>query len=236
MSRSTGAAQAGCCAGGARARWKLRYGANTSPARGASARGVSAIAAVASAWSPLSGATGYRFRRSPAQLARYRDAGIAYASAPAPENPLELDSDALKSCTNGLSLRIESDNDGRGSGPVYRVDLMNPCWVFPQVDLDRVARIGVRAGHIPYYFQLWHDDAKVVTRKSTSGVDELQLRLDDCNGPVAATSPLRTEHAELESIDVAMPAVHGVHDVCFAFATRARDPLWLIDLVQLMAK
>jgi len=195
------------------------------------------IAALAEVlWSPPQQHDWASFQaRLPAQLARYRSAGVAYAraSAPAAESPLERDSDALKPCANGLPLRIEADNDGRGSGPIYRVDLMNPCWVFPRVDLDGVARISVRAGHIPYYFQLWHDEGKVVTRRSTNGADELQLRLDDCNGPIAFAVPLRTDHAEVETIDVPISGALGTHDVCFSFATRARAPLWLIDKVEL---
>jgi len=176
--------------------------------------------------------------RLPAQLARYASAGMAHASATTPAgeaNLLEHDSDELKSCANGLSLRIQGDPDGRREGPVYRVDLMNPCWIFPHVDLDRLARITVQAGHIPYYFALWHDEAKVTSRQSTSGADEIQIRLDDCNGPVLRAVPLRVEHPELETFDIPLDG-NGVHDVCFAFGTRARDPLWLIDFVRLVPK
>jgi hypothetical protein len=47
--------------------------------------------------------------------------------------------------------------------------------------------------------------------------------------------PLHIEHAELESLDAPVDTA-GVHDVCFAFATRAHDPFWLVDFVQLMPK
>jgi len=177
-------------------------------------------------------------KRLPAQLARYSRAGIAYAHASAssrPADPLERNSDQLKSCANGLSLRIQGDPDGIRTGPVYRVDLMDPCWIYPQVDLGHTARITVHGGHIPYYFALWHDEAKVVRRKSTSGADELQIRLDDCNGPVFAATPLRGEQPELETLDVPLAAT-GTHDVCFAFATGGHDPLWLIDFVRLVPK
>jgi hexosaminidase len=175
--------------------------------------------------------------RLPAQLARYSRAGVAYARVPeqARTNPLERNSDELKACADGLSLRIQGDPDGKQAGPVYRVDLMNPCWIFPQVDLGRVASVSVQAGHIPYYYALWHDEGKVVTRASASGVDELQVRLDDCNGPVFTVVPLRVAHPEQETIAVPVAGA-GVHDVCVAFATRARDPLWLVDFVRLVPK
>ena len=176
--------------------------------------------------------------RLPAQLARYASAGIAYAHSTTgadEANSLERNSDELKSCTNGLMLRIQGDPDGRRDGPIYRADLMNPCWILPHVDLNRIARITVQAGHIPYYFALWHDEAKVTSRRSTSGADELQIRLDDCYGPMVKAVPLRIEHPESEMRDVALEG-NGVHDVCFAFAAHTRDPLWLIDFVRLVPK
>jgi hypothetical protein len=190
-------------------------------------------------WSPQHSLDWNSFQaRLPTQLARYARAGVAYARAPAPApeaNALQRNSDELKSCADGLPLRIEGDSDGRKQGPIYRVDLMNPCWIFPQVDLGKLARIQVQAGHIPWYFALWHDQAKVATRTSTSGADELQIRLDDCKGTVYKAVPLHIEHAELESLDAPVDTA-GVHDVCFAFATRAHDPFWLVDFVQLMPK
>jgi len=190
-------------------------------------------------WSPQGSLDWNSFQaRLPAQLARYAHADVAYAQAPAPArdtNALQQNSDELKSCANGLPLRIEGDNDGRRQGPIYRVDLMNPCWIFPRVDLGRIARVRVQAGHIPWYFSLWHDEAKVVTRVSTSGADELQLRIDDCNGPVFRAVPLRVEHAEQETLDVPVDA-SGAHDICLAFATHTHDPLWLVDFVQLVPK
>ena len=190
-------------------------------------------------WSPQRSLDWNSFQaRLPAQLARYARADVAYARAPAPVrdiNTLQLNSDELKSCANGLALRIQGDSDGRQQGPIYRVDLMNPCWIFPQVDLGKLAHIRIEAGHIPWYFALWHDQAKVVTRESTSGADELQLRIDDCSGPVFTAVPLRVEHAQQETLDVPVDAT-GVHDVCFAFATRTHDPFWLVDFAQLVPK
>jgi len=190
-------------------------------------------------WSPPQQRDWSSFQtRLPAQLARYTSAGVAYARAPAPAhetNTLKRNSDELKSCADGLSLRIQGDPDGRRDGPIYRVDLMNPCWIFPSVDFDRIARITMQAGHIPYYFALWHDEAKVTSRQSTSGADEMQIRLDDCAGPVFKAVPLRIERPELETLDLVLDG-NGAHDVCFAFATHQRDPLWLIDFVRLVPK
>jgi hexosaminidase len=200
------------------------------------------IAALAEAlWSPSDRRDWKDFSaRMPTQLQRYRQLGVEYADANAPlstqANPSLRDSDALKLCTSDLALRIAGDPDSANPTPIYRADILNPCWIYTQADLGAIASINVRAGHIPYYFQLWHDAAKIVSRVSVSGKDELQVHLDDCATPVFAAIPLKIEHSEIETIDVPIPQHNGVHDVCLNFAGANRDPLWLIDSVMLVPK
>ena len=141
-------------------------------------------------------------------------------------------SDALKPCNDSLLLRLEGGSDGASAAPLYNVDLMNPCWIYQHAELGANARIDVRIGALPYFFQLWRDAAKVVTYTPTGSGDELQLRLDGCSGAPLATVPLGDSRAARTlSIPLEQPA--GVHDICLVFATRQRDPLWLIDWVEL---
>lgn len=140
-------------------------------------------------------------------------------------------SDALKPCNDSLLLRLEGSTDGRSPAPLYNVNLMNPCWIYPQVDLGATARIDVRIGALPYFFQLWHDTNKVVMYAPSSGVDELQLRQDVCSGPPLAVVPLGDSRSA-RTLSVMLDRQAGVHDVCMVFATSKRDPLWLIDWVE----
>jgi hexosaminidase len=117
------------------------------------------------------------------------------------------------------------------AAPRYNVDLMNPCWIYPQVDFDASARIDVRIGALPYFFQLWHDAAKVMMHAPGGAGDELQLRLDTCNGPLLATVPLSEARTDVRTVSV--PAAgRGKHDVCAYFATHGHDPLRLVDWVE----
>ena len=141
-------------------------------------------------------------------------------------------SDALKPCNDSLLLRLEGGSDGASAAPLYNVDLMNPCWIYQNAELGANARIDVRIGALPYFFQLWRDAAKVVTYAPTGGGDELQLRLDGCSGAPLATVPLGDSRAA-RTLSVPLEGQTGVHDVCLVFATRKRDPLWLIDWVEL---
>lgn len=140
-------------------------------------------------------------------------------------------SDALKPCSDSLLLRLEGGTDGSAPAPLYNVNLMNPCWIYPRVDLGATARIDVRVGALPYFFELWHDADKVVTYAPSAGVDELQLRLDACTGAPLATVPLGESHGA-RTLSVSLNRQSGVHDVCVVFATRKHDPLWLIDWVE----
>ena len=48
----------------------------------------------------------------------------------------------------------------RGTRAVFNVDIFQPCWRWPQAQLDGIGSVEVRAGRIPYYFQLAHDEPK----------------------------------------------------------------------------
>jgi hexosaminidase len=140
-------------------------------------------------------------------------------------------SDALKPCSDSLLLRLEGGSDGGATAPLYNVDLMNPCWIYTQVDLGATANVDVRIGALPYFFQLWHDADKVVTYASSGSGDEVQLRLDGCTGAPVASVPLGDSRAA-RTLSVPLERQVGVHDICLVFATRKRDPLWLIDWVE----
>ena len=138
---------------------------------------------------------------------------------------------ALKPCNDSLLLRLEGGSDGASAAPLYNVDLMNPCWIYQHAELGTNASIDVRIGALPYFFQLWRDAAKVVSYAPTGGGDELQLRLDGCSGAPLATVPLGDSRAA-RTLSVPLERQVGVHDICLVFATRKRDPLWLIDWVE----
>ena len=140
-------------------------------------------------------------------------------------------SDRLKPCGDSLLLRLEGGSDAGAAAPLYNVNLMNPCWIYTQVDLGAAASIDVRVGALPYFFQLWHDTDKVVTYAPTAGADELQLRLDGCVGAPVATVPLGDSRAA-RTLSVPLGEQAGVHDICLVFAASKRDPLWLIDWVE----
>jgi len=144
---------------------------------------------------------------------------------------LRRSSDRLDTCGNSLLLRLEGSSRD-GVAPLYDVDLMNPCWIYRRIDFAATARIDVRVGALPYFFQLWHDTGKVVRHDLGGDSAELQLHLDRCDGELLAALPLPPDRIAAQTLSIAAGAHAGVHDICMFFAQRGDDPLRLIDWVE----
>jgi hexosaminidase len=136
----------------------------------------------------------------------------------------------------GVSLRLPDPTPAAAGSHPYLVEIFDPCWVWPQVELNRIQRLRVDVASLPYNFQLWNDAKSVVSRKPKKYPrGELQIHQDRCDGHVLATlalSPeiLRSGKGEL-STDVS--ALSGTHDLCLQFATGGHDPMRVVDAVQL---
>jgi hexosaminidase len=183
--------------------------------------------------------------RLPEQFVRYRLLGIAYADSvfaprvePLAASALQrMNSDELRSCNpgGGLPLRLPGPASGGGEA-VYRVDIFDPCWIYPNVDFARVREVDVVAAQRPYNFQLWHDADKVVLRKPASPGGELRAYRDSCKGEALVSVPLaKAANADgVAQLHAALPPGEGTHDLCFTFDRAQANPLWMIDTVQLL--
>ena len=188
-------------------------------------------------WSPPQRRGWADFRaRLPAQLARYRAAGIAASDAevaPAPAlAPDRRSSDELKSCkAQGLRLRLPGPAPANGGG-VYNVDIFDPCWVYAGANLDGVRALQVSGAALPYNFQLWKDAKNVVERVPAG---QLQVRQDDCAGQLLASADWSSAATPGHIVALQLPLAdaHGTHDLCLLSTRTAADPLWAIDSVQL---
>ncbi len=152
---------------------------------------------------------------------------------------LRMNSDELKSCNPGGGLPLRLSGPGKNGGEdVYRVDIFDPCWIYPHVDLEKVHAIDVVAGERTYNFQLWHDADKVVLRKPLSPGGELRVYLDACSGDALAWIPLAgAANADATArLHAVLPARTGTHDLCFTFDRATPSPLWMIDSVQLLPR
>ena len=179
-------------------------------------------------------------RRLPAQLERYRALGVPH-SVDALAAPRSVAAGArhmsqdLKTCTEKLVLALEDDAPVAGPRAVFLIDVMDPCWIFPGVDLEHGARLTVAVGQVPFNFQLGSAVAGIKLNAPASAAGELEVRADNCAGaPIAALplAPAVANDAVTALPPVSLPPRAGRHDLCFKFTQARLDPLWALDWVQ----
>jgi hexosaminidase len=140
----------------------------------------------------------------------------------------------LELCTERLVLSLEDDapveaTDARG---VFLVDIMNPCWIWRDVDLSGVARVEASVGQVPFNFQLGADRDKIERTAPVSAAGELVVRAGGCDGEPVARLPL-LEAALTDGLRILSQeltnAPGGRTDLCFRFAAPELDPMWVLD-------
>ena len=194
------------------------------------------------AWSPASRIDWDSFQaRLAAEFGRYRAAGIRYSddvfAAPRSVGAYERHfSQDLRTCSAKLVLNLEDDAPLSGPRAVFLVDIMDPCWLFPESDLTHAASITAAVGQVPFNFQIGKDIEAIHLNPPRTPAGDLEVRLDRCDGAPIAVLPLAPA-AGNDTVTVlpsaALPRQSGAHSLCFRFTQRTLDPLWAIDWVQL---
>ncbi|AWH30483.1 family 20 glycosylhydrolase [Stenotrophomonas sp. YAU14A_MKIMI4_1] len=143
-------------------------------------------------------------------------------------------SQQLLSCVGekGLVLRLEDDGPREGERAVFNVDIFQPCWRWADAQLAGISGIDVRAGRIPYYFQLAHDEPARKFEKATRANGEMRIRRGDCSGPVLAEVPLpeKPDADGFVTLHATLPAgITGTDDLCINFTGDTRPAMWVLD-------
>ncbi len=143
----------------------------------------------------------------------------------------------LAQCTGKLMLRLEDDGPREGERAVFNVDIFNPCWEWKQADLRGIDGVQVRAGQLPYYFQLAHDESHRTFQPSHSAYGELVLR-DGCDGPTLASVKLPAKPGAdgFSTLNVKLPkaARKAQADLCVYFTGDTRPTMWVLDRMTLV--
>jgi hexosaminidase len=176
----------------------------------------------------------------PSLFARYRALGIPYSAdvLGQPPGPLATQrhmSQDLRTCSDQLVLSLEDDAPLHGPRAVFLIDVMNPCWVFPGVDLSHPARLTAAVGQVPFNFQLGHQVESIKLTPPATPSGELEVHVDGCEGAPAAVlslGPALHNDAVTRLPATRLPVLPGQHDLCFRFTQARLDPLWALDWVQ----
>jgi hexosaminidase len=132
-------------------------------------------------------------------------------------------------------LRLEDDGPFAGDRAVYDVDIFNPCWEWKRADLDGVAAVEVRAGRIPYFFQLAHDEPNRKFQPAKTANGELAIRAG-CDGAELASVPLpaQPDADGFVTLKAAIPAQAKPVDLCVYFTGDTRPAMWVLDRMTLL--
>ena len=178
--------------------------------------------------------------------ATVRAAAFADGRALAPASTFELTPASLLSRTDEamavcpdagrLLLRLEDDGPADGERAIFNATIFYPCWQWNQADLDGIASIKVRAGRIPYYFQLAHDEPHRTFEPAKSPLGELEILGGGCKGRTLATVALPAAPNADGFLDLEAPLPAGTtgrQDLCVRFTGDTRPQMWVLDRITL---
>ena len=141
----------------------------------------------------------------------------------------------LDLCSDGVSLLLEPNILGSGGRPLFALDIMNPCWIYRDVDLSQGVRLRAAVGPLPFNFEIGADAQKIRVGDARTPNGELEVRIDGCDADPEATVPLKplpANDVEMTLPEVRVPARAGHHDICLRFARPRLDPMWALDWVE----
>jgi hexosaminidase len=143
-------------------------------------------------------------------------------------------SNRLDSCSNGVGLLLEPA--GGASRAPLAVDIMNPCWIYRDVELGSASRVTAAVAALPFNYELGSDAAKIRVGDNRTPVGELEVHVDGCDTAILGVLPLAPAAGKdgiTELPALKLPPLSGRHDVCLRFARPRLDPLWALDWVEI---
>ncbi|WP_455947376.1 family 20 glycosylhydrolase [Lelliottia jeotgali] len=138
-----------------------------------------------------------------------------------------------------LLLRLEDDGPADGERAIFNVDIFNPCWLWKDADVEGIAKLRVRAGQIPYYFQLAHDEPNRRFAPKRSAHGEMDILGGQCNGkPLASvTLPAAPGADGFITLEAALPrSLKGTQNLCVRFTGDTRPTMWVLDEMTLLPR
>jgi hexosaminidase len=141
----------------------------------------------------------------------------------------------LELCGQAVGLLLEPSAGAAPDAP-FAVDIMNPCWIYRDVDLEHGLQIVAAVAALPFNYELGADAAKIRVGDNRTPQGELEVHVDGCDTAALGVLPLaaaanRDGVTELPA--ARLPPLAGRHDVCLRFARPRLDPLWALDWVEI---
>jgi hexosaminidase len=152
---------------------------------------------------------------------------------------LTRSSNQLQSCPgDNLRLRLPLTPNSPASAPVFNIDLLHSCSIYPKALLTDVTALRFDIARLARNFALANrkNQAKFYPARTTFG--ELVVYQDRCEtgaelARAALSDPAKSDNRQ--SLDIPITPGAGEHDLCFIFTGSTGGPLYAIDDVKLMS-
>lgn len=147
-----------------------------------------------------------------------------------------LSGDLLANCPkNDSRLRLQPTPDATSTQPVYVVNVLDPCQVYPATLMDGVVSIHVDVVRLPNDFALADEAKLLVTHPHSTPFGELEVHADRCDAPLLASIPLPdpTTSPRQFALHAKLPELDGEHSLCLIYAAPAGGPFYASGRVML---
>jgi hexosaminidase len=154
------------------------------------------------------------------------------------ETLLTRSSNQLQTCPGeNLGLRLPLTPDSPAVAPVFNVNLLNSCYIYPKAPLTDVTALRFDIARLPRNFGLANRKNQLKSYAPRTPFGELVVYRDRCEaGPevarVALAEPAKSDNRQTLSVPLA--STGNEHDLCFIFTGAANGPLYAIDKVELL--
>ena len=163
-----------------------------------------------------------------------QQASRTWSSRPDAHAGVRRSSHELELCGNGVGLLLEPSTGAAPDAPLA-VDIMNPCWIYRDVELGSAGRVTAAVAALPFNY-VGLDAAKIRVGDNRTPVGELEVHVDGCDTASLGVLPLAPAAGKdgiTELPALKLPPLSGRHDVCLRFARPRLDPLWALDWVEI---
>jgi hexosaminidase len=134
-----------------------------------------------------------------------------------------------------LRLRLPLTPNSPAIAPVYNVDLLNACYIYPRAP-GGVTALELSIARLARNFGLANHKNQLKSHPALTRFGEVVVYQDHCEGGlelarVPLADPATSEARQV--VEAAIGPVAGQHDLCLLFTAAADGPLYAIDEVRL---
>jgi hexosaminidase len=151
---------------------------------------------------------------------------------------LTRSSNQLEACPgDNLRLRLPLTPNSPAIAPVYNVDILNSCYIYPRARLSGVTALEFNIARLARNFGLANHKSQLKSYPARTRFGELVVYQDRCaSGPELARVGLSDPHRSeaRQAVEAAIAPRTGEHDLCLVFTAPASGPLYAIDTIRLL--